>query len=267
MSAPKILTFDIETAPLNSYHWALWDQNISLDQIKDEWSILAFCAKWVGKPGLVYADTGGKGIAKVRDDKPLLAKLWKLLDEADIVVAQNGIKFDLKKVNARLILAGYGPYSPVRVVDTLVAARKHFAFTSNKLAWTSQYLTNTPKSAHKKFPGFELWTECLKDNPAAWREMAKYNKRDVLATEALYFRLRPWIDSHPNIGAYSLVTSAKHVCPKCSSTKTQRRGVSVTQSYQYARFHCQACGGWSKGKDRIKLDMPHEHPTLQRRGA
>src|SRR5579859_6162370 len=118
-NTPRIATVDIETAPLESFTWGIWDQNIGLEQIKTEWSILSYAWKWLDSKAIIQADTSGRGIKKVRDDKKLAGQLWKLLDEADIVVAQNGIKFDIKKINARLIQHGFGPYSPIRVVDTL----------------------------------------------------------------------------------------------------------------------------------------------------
>jgi hypothetical protein len=251
MTEPKVLILDIETSPVEAYVWGLYDQNVGLEQIKSEWSVLAFCAKWLGEKGLIYEDTSGRGEKKVRDDHALLANLWDLLNTADIVVAQNGIKFDIKKINARLIMHGYPPYAPIRVVDTLVAARRIFGFTSNKLAWTSKYLTDAPKSDHRKFPGFELWIECLKDNPAAWAEMKKYNQRDVVATEQLYFRLRPWITNHPNMGTYKALNGGKSSCPKCGSPKLQKRGTAVTQAGQYQRFQCGACAGWSRGKTTL----------------
>jgi hypothetical protein len=246
-NGPKILTIDIETAPLESYTWGLWDQNISLDMIKSEWSILSYAAKWYGQAAVLYKDTGGRGASKVRDDKPLMKDLWELLDTADIVVAQNGARFDIKKINARLIASSLGPYSPIRVVDTLLVSKKHFGFTSNKLEWTSKYLTDTPKEKHKKFPGFELWKECLADNPIAWAEMRKYNIRDVIATEKLYKRQLPWIKSHPNMGVYS--EKEVPLCPKCGSDKvTARGGWAILEQGKYRRYQCQACGGWSRGK-------------------
>lgn len=245
----KILTLDIETAPLESYTWGIWEQNVGLDMIKTEWSILSYAAKWLDKKTVMYADTGGRGVAKVRDDKKLVGEIWKLLDDADIVVAQNGARFDLKKINARLIVHGFGPYSPVRVVDTLSVAKKHFGFTSNKLEWQSKYLTDSPKSKHRKFPGFELWSEVLKDNPQAWREMEKYNKQDVISTEKLYLKQRPWIANHPNVGTYNLRADVE--CPKCGSNHLQARGRAVLQAGVYWRYQCQTCGGWSRGKQMV----------------
>lgn len=246
LDQPRILTLDVETSPLESYHWRLWDEHISVDQVNVEWSILSYCAKWLDAPKLIYEDTGGRGKHRVRDDKGLLKSLWSLLDEADLVVAQNGNSFDIKKINSRLVMHGFAPYKPVRVIDTFLAAKRFFSFTSNKLAWLSKHLTNEPKDPHKQFPGFELWAEVLKDNPKAWAEMQKYNKRDVVATEKLYKRLRPWIRNHPNLGMYDLTD--RPVCTNCGSARLQSRGTQVTQQGRYDRYQCQECGAWARGK-------------------
>lgn len=245
-NSPKIVTLDIETAPLESYHWGLWDQNIGLNQINVEWTILSFSAKWLGKKEVEYMDTGGRGAQHVRDDAKLLQRLWEILDEADFVITQNGKSFDIKKINTRLLLTGIKPYSPIKVIDTKIIAKKHFSFTSNRLEWMSEHITNTKKDKHKKFPGFELWEQCLKDNPDAWYEMKKYNILDTVATEELYLKLRPWIEGHPNMGVYSECEDM--ICPKCSSKNVQKRGKAYTQSGEYHRFQCTDCGGWARSR-------------------
>ena len=97
MAKPRILTLDIETAPLQVYNWSLWQDSTSVNQITEEWQILAACAKWLGKRPMYFDRRDHKTDAK------LLAWIWGLLDEADIVVTQNGKSFDIKKINARLI--------------------------------------------------------------------------------------------------------------------------------------------------------------------
>jgi hypothetical protein len=245
----KVLIIDIETAPVEAYVWGLWKQNVGLDFIKADWTILSFSAKWLGQKNVLYADTGGRGVGKVRDDKILLNALWKLLDEADIVVAQNGKRFDVRKINARLVENGFGPPSPYRVVDTMLVAEKYFAFTSQKLAWTSKLLASeTKKDEHKEFPGFHLWLECLADNPRAWKVMRRYNSKDIKATEEIYLVMRPWVENHPNMGVYD--PSEKPLCPKCGSAhlKAWDKRVSVKQQGLYRRYRCLDCKGWARGK-------------------
>lgn len=246
MPQPRIVTLDIETAPLEAYCWGLWEQNLGLEMVATDWTILSFSAKWLGEKKVIYADTGGRGKKHVRDDRALLAQLWDILDNADIVVAQNGAAFDLKRINSRLITAGFRPYSPIRVIDTMLVAKKTFGFTSNKLAHLTSKLTKTKKLQHKRFPGFALWAACLQDNPKAWAEMKRYNIADTLATEELYLKFRPWVDGHPNVAVYS--DSEEVQCPKCGGTKLQRRGFARTQTGQYPRFQCKECGGWARGR-------------------
>ena len=243
---PRILTLDIETAPLKVYNWSLWQDSTSVNMIDTEWQILAVCAKWLGgKPS--YMD-----IRFAHTDRDLLQWVWGLLNTADIVITQNGKSFDIKKINARLIAEGFPPYSPIRQIDTKEVAHKHFGFTSNKLEWMGKNIAKVAKSQHKKFPGFELWAECLKGNVAAWNEMQKYNIQDVVATEKLYLKMRPWVEGHPNLGTYD-TASGLIPCPKCGSSDVQRRGTSVTQTGRYPRFCCMSCGGWARGR---KTELP-----------
>jgi hypothetical protein len=244
MNAARIVTLDIETSPILAYVWGLFKQFVGLNQIVSDWSIISFSYKWLDKHKVHHFNTGGKGIGEVRNDRQLLLLLWEVLDKADIVVAQNGVKFDVKKINARFIELGLPPPTPYKVVDTMLQAKAIAAFTSNKLAWLSEILTDQPKSRHEKFPGFELWTECLADNPEAWEEMRLYNDQDIRATERVYLMLRPYMVGHPNVAAYNANTDMQ--CPKCSSTNLQRRGLALTQAGQYQRYRCGGCGGWAR---------------------
>jgi hypothetical protein len=244
MTGPRIVTLDIETAPILGYFWALFKQNIGLDQIVEDWSILSVSWKWLGEKTIHYEDTFSRGVSKIRDDSHLLKTIHKVLDEADIVVSQNGKAFDIKKINARFLMAGMPPPSPYKQIDTKEEATKIARFTSNKLAWLAPILNGSEKDKHKEFPGFELWAECLKGNPKAWAVMRKYNPKDVEETEGVYLKMRPYIVGHPNVAAYNDAETMQ--CPKCSSDKMQRRGFERTQAGLYQRYKCGGCGGWSR---------------------
>jgi hypothetical protein len=243
MTGPRIVTLDIETSPIIAYCWSLWKQNIGLNQIIADWSILSFCYKWLGEKKTHYLDVFGQ--EDLRDDMKLLLALWKVLDEADIVVTQNGISFDIKKINARFLAAGLPPPSPFKQVDTKVEASKIARFTSNKLEWLAQVLTDEKKDKHNEFPGFELWTECLKKNPKAWRVMRKYNPQDVVSTELVYLRLRPYMEGHPNVNVYDEGEDTR--CPHCGSDDIVQKGYRFTQVGKYPRYRCNHCHTWSRG--------------------
>lgn len=246
--SPRILTLDLETSPILGYVWGLREQNLSVEQIVEDWSVLCYCAKWIDSDKIISGHTGGRGKGWVRDDRKLMRELWDLLDEADAVIAQNGKNFDLKMIDGRMVQHGMQPYSPVRVIDTLLNSRARFRFPTHKLAYQSRVMTDTPKSDHRKFPGWELWTEVLADNPKAWKEMLSYCETDVRATEKVYLKQRPWIRSHPNLAAYMEDKDLR--CTACKSKLLQRRGYETTQQGRWPRFHCQECGKWNRGKQQ-----------------
>ena len=149
---------------------------------------------------MIYEDVRGQ--RNKRDDSKIIKGIWKLMDEADIIVGQNSKSFDIKKLNARFVINGMQPPTPYRQLDTKVMAKKAFGFTSNKLEYMADKLcTKYKKLKHKNFIGHELWSECLKGNLKAWVEMEKYNKHDVLALEELYDKLLAW-DNSINFNTY-----------------------------------------------------------------
>lgn len=246
INKPKILVFDIETSPLITYTWGLFDQNIALNQIKEDWHVLSYAAKWLDDPPnkTMYKDQRGK--KDISNDKDMLKGIWKLLDEADVVITQNGISFDSKKLNARFMIHGLGRPSPYKHIDTLKIAKKHFAFTSNKLEYMTDKLCVKYKKLtdERKFGGFSLWKECLKDNIKAWKEMERYNKYDVLSLEELYHKLQPW-DNSVNLSSFH--DSEQFTC-NCGSTKFHKRGITVTSTGKFQRYQCQNCGKWHRSK-------------------
>ena len=254
----RILLLDIETAPIMAYVWGLWENDVSLNMIKSDWHILAWSAKWLGDPPskIMYQDQ--RKAKNIEDDKELLKGIWKLMDEADVIITQNGVSFDIKKLNARFILNGMKPPSSFKNIDTKLIASKKFAFTSNKLEYmTDKLCTKYKKSKHKKFSGFELWTECIKGNLSAWKEMEHYNKYDVLSLEELYTKLQPW-DSSINFNIYS--DSLTNTCA-CGSVNLAKNGFKYTTVGKYQRWVCKDCG--SEAKDKVNLLSKEKKASLR----
>lgn len=246
MSKPKILIFDIETAPNQGDVWGLWQQNIGLNQLLKSGHIMSYAAKWYGEKEIFYVENRrtNKG-----SDRPLVKKLIKLMDEADIVIGHNGKRFDVPWVQGRAALYGIKPPSPFRVVDTLLIARRQFNFPSNKLEYLLDVFGCSKKLKHKKFAGHELWTECLAGNDEAWAEMKAYNIQDTVGLEELYTKLIPWTPNHPNMGVYT--EDDKPVCNKCGSDHVQKRGTYMTNASKFQRYQCVPCGAWSRGKTNL----------------
>lgn len=245
MSKPKVLIFDIETAPILGYVWGLWENNLALNQVKSDWHVLSWSAKWLGEKKVMYMDQ--RGAKNIEDDRVILQGIWGLLDMADIVITQNGKSFDVKKLNARFIMHGFPPPSSYRHIDTMRLAKKHFGFTSNKLEYlTGKLCTRYKKLKHSEFGGFELWSECLKGNQKAWKTMEKYNKYDVLSLEELYTKLAPW-DSSINFNVYHDRNAS--VC-NCGG-KLYSNGYSYSNRGKFQRRRCFDCGAEVKGSQNL----------------
>lgn len=237
----KILFLDIETAPNKGYFWGLWDQTIGTNQVEETSYVLCWAAKWMDEKDVMFASVRQRGGAK-----EMMRKMHRLLDEAHIVVHYNGIKFDIPTINKEFIQLGMSPPAPYKQIDCMKEIKRLFRFQSNKLDFVSQALGIGSKVKHE---GFELWVKCMDGNEAAWSKMESYNRGDVRLLEKLYMKLRPWIDRHPNLGAFEDVSC----CPKCGSEKNQQRGYAVTQMMKYARYQCMSCGGWFRGNKSLSL--------------
>lgn len=234
----NILLIDLEVAPKLAYVWEFFKANIGSKQVLDHGYIMSFAAKWLGDGEIIYKES-----RKV-DDTEIVKDIISLLDRADVVIAHNAKKFDVPMINARAIVAGVMPPSPYKVVDTLKVAKDEFRFNKNTLEYLATVLGCTPKSSHKKFPGFELWLECIRNNEEAWKELKEYNIQDVETLEEIYLKMRPWIRNHPNVGVYK--EQPRPVCPKCGSDHLQFRGYYHSNVGKFRRLQCQDCGGWSR---------------------
>jgi hypothetical protein len=236
----KTLLLDIETAPNMVYSWGMYDQNIAVNQVVETSYVLCWSAKWLDEKKVMFDS--------VQKRKPIqmLGAMHKLLDEAHVVVHYNGLKFDIPTLNKEFIKAGFAPPAPYKQVDCLKEVKRLFRFEMNKLDFVAQALKIGAKTEHE---GFQLWVKCMKGDKSAWARMAKYNRQDVKLLEALYLRLRPWMDKHPNSATFNDTTG----CPKCGSEKFQQRGWTVTTMYKYRRYQCNSCGGWFRGNKSVSL--------------
>ncbi len=246
MNDLKCLILDIETKPILAYVWGLKDQFINLDAIKEDWSVMAWAAKWLGEDRVIYRDMRGHRDF-LRDDY-ILRSLWKLLDEADVVITQNGTRFDGPKLNARFIQHGMKPPSPYRHLDTYRIVKHAAAFTSNKLEYlTDKLCTKYKKQKHRQFPGMSLWIECMKGNIKAWNAMQKYNIYDVLSTEELYTKIQAWAPKSAPALTYTFGQ-----CGRCKIGRLVNNGRKMTLSGPTLRLRCANCGAGSTTK--IKED-------------
>lgn len=227
----RTLIFDLETTPNKTFSWGVWEQNAI--EVIEEWRILCFSYKWLGEKKIHFV----RPKWGVNDDKAIIQKLWKLFDKADILVAHNAQSFDVKKSHARFLHHKLKPPSPARVVDTKLIAKRKFNTNFYSLNELAKYM-GCPylKLKHK---GFEMWTGCMTWKKKEWKDMERYNKRDVLVLDWVYQQMKPWDNQHPSI-------STEAVCQKCGSKEIRSKGFAFSGGKLKQRFVCLNCGGWGQ---------------------
>jgi len=240
---PKILLLDIETAPLKAFVWQtqVYNGNVSADKVISEWFILTWAAKWLFS-SKIESDGLTSKEAKNEDDGRIVRSLWELLNEADIVVAHNGVKFDVPNINTRFLIHDLPPCKPYQQIDTLLVARKQFGFTHNNLNALAK-LFGLPE---KLDTNFELWKECLDGDAKSLKYMQEYNRRDVEVLEEVYLKMRSWVKGHPNLGLY--VESNDSACTICGSHKLYVHGHYFTNAGKFKVYACKNCGALSRSR-------------------
>lgn len=231
------LVIDIETRPLLAYTFALRDQNIGINQIKERDGMLSFASRWHGERKTEFCAAWEVG------EKRLITRAAELLDEADVVIGWNSKRFDVRWIQAQLARVGRKRVSPFTNVDLMLSARRFFKLPSYKLDYVAQFLGVGRKV---KTGGFDLWAEVMDGDPAARRRMRAYNIGDTTITDAVYTRLLAlgWVHGLPNAAI-----DGGHVCTTCGGENLQARGYRHTLTRSYRAWCCKDCGSWSQSTD------------------
>lgn len=237
VSKPKILLIDIETTPNLGYGYGKWD--VRLLKIMAYSSIMSVSWRWYGEKKINHASA--VSLVRLNDESVEHAMgglLYRLLNEADIVIAHNGNRFDIPVINALLVRQGITPPSPYKTVDTLRVARRHFKFPGgNSLDEVARYLGIEGKSS---VGVKDLWFDCLQGDAKAWKLLQKYNDQDVEVLTNVYERVLPFITNHPNMGDLMQVDG---ICPKCASENIHPYGSSPRRNGKVIAYRCHDCGG------------------------
>ena len=250
----KILLYDLEVSPTLGWTYGLYDTRVL--HVEKEPIIMCFSYRWYGeKKTYNHRVQIVKGEYNVTEED-VVARLWDLFDEADIVVAHNANRFDNKVATAAFLRHGLTPPSPYKTVDTLRVARSIARFNSNSLNSLGQVLGLGTKTEVRHA---QLWHDCLAGDEKAWKKMVKYNNQDVDLLDAIYERLLPYIKNHPNLG---IILQKRDICAKCGSSNLQARGREGRKTGMVQRWSCNDCGGntySSVPDERLPVD---ERPNI-----
>jgi DNA polymerase elongation subunit (family B) len=238
---PRILTLDIETAPMLAYTWGLFDQNIGISQIVEPTRVICWAAKWRGAKKVYFASEHGGSRAD------MVGEIHDLMSNADIVQHYNGTTFDMPHLRREFKGFDLGPNKPVQEIDLYRLVRSRFKFASNKLDYVAQALGVGGKVSHT---GFDLWRKCLDGDDKAWALMEKYNKNDVVITEDVGEEVRPFAKTHPHMGLFGL--SGRDSCSNCEGTDLEKRGYAYTGQSVFQQYKCRQCGAWPRSTKSVE---------------
>lgn len=229
----RVLVLDIETSPSAAFVWKFWKVNVSENQVINDWYMLSWAAKWLNSSE-IYSDVVTGEESKANDDMRIALSLHKMLQEADVVIAHNGRRFDIPKINTTFVLNGISKPSPFRIIDTLDVARKNFGFNRNSLNSLCKQFGIQGKSD----TDMELWSRCFYGDEEALHEMEMYNRNDVIILEELYNAIKGWIPSHPRM----YEDTDGMVCEVCGSEVLYLNGTYRTSVNSFDSYTCEHCG-------------------------
>jgi len=219
---PRVLIYDIETSyNIVKAFRAGYNLTINPGDIIKERKIICISYKWLDEDR-TYTIAWDKN----QDDKFLLEQFIEVLNEADLIVAHNGDRYDIKFIKARAVKQGLKMRIKYPSFDTLKVAKSKFLFNSNKLDYLGEFF-----GLGKKIPTtMALWDGVILDKcPKAMNKMIEYCERDVKLLEDIYKILMGW--ELPKVHVGVLAGKTKQSSPITGTydisrvtSRTSRRG-------------------------------------------
>jgi hypothetical protein len=217
----KVLIYDIETSYNIGKFWRVgYNLNINSGDIIHERAIICISYKWLGGEQ-VYNLTWDKN----QCDKFLLEQFIPILDEADMIVAHNGDRYDLKFIKTRALKHNLKMLINYKQFDTLKVAKAKFMFNSNKLDYISKFLGAEGKISTE----MKLWDDIiLRKCPKALIKMLDYCDEDVRQLEVVYNALVSWENPKFHVGVIN--GKVKQTSPITGSVNIKHIKQMVTNS-------------------------------------
>lgn len=241
---PKILFFDIETAPIQAYIWQTGKQYVSHNQLikgHDQYRIICITYCWDDDKSAKCIDWGYES----QDTRKVIEEFDKIAEQADLLVGKNSDRFDIKMINAARMFAGLpGRPNWVKCSDDIEKQmRKYFRVPSQSLDYYSKHL-NLGGKIRMEFQDWIDIVEKNKDGQKALAKMIKYGKKDVEDTRKLWRLLSSHFDSKFNNATFN---AEKFMCKHadCGSTDLSKDGTVVRGGCRYQQFKCHKCGRYA----------------------
>lgn len=252
----RVLFFDIETAPRLAAIWHPAQRYVNYEQMLEDDFLLTWAAKWEGEDEVI-SDRLTKTEALAQDDSRLQRSLADLVREADVVVAHNGDKFDLKRLNARVVYYQDEPLGPWESIDTLKLAKSNFSLPYYKL----DYLAKHWGLGEKIDTDMQLWIDAYFGNVPQLKRMEEYNQHDVVLLEKVFNHMKPYVRRLKRL--YDAEHDWHIICPSCGTEGVknfQRRGYYRTQASSFVKYQCKTCKRYTRSRVSEKSKRAKLYP-------
>lgn len=197
--------------------------------------------KWYDAPDVEFAAEWNVG-----GYDGFMRTVWDVFDRADLIIGHNAERFDAKHLMGGWAEMGLPAPSPYKVIDTLKIARGSFAYESNTLDALNKRLGIDAKT--DKY-SVEVARAAVNGDKEAQARIEGYNRGDIIASEALFDRLRPYAKGIPHLGMW---TDDALACPSCGSTMTATGKTVHANVQKYEHLHCPNCGSHARGTTTLK---------------
>jgi hypothetical protein len=198
----NILYLDIEVSKSLYFNYGakVYSNYLNIDDLYRERYVISWAASYVGSKTVWSDCVTGKEARKWADAR-ILPRLRELMESADILAGHNLDAFDVKHINARLLLNNLEPITGKKTLDTLKIARQKFAFESNKLDYISQKLGLRPKDDIRNSDWLKIVTT---GDEKTLAKVLRYNKGDVTSGIGVLQRLMRYSGKRTDYAAQSL---------------------------------------------------------------
>lgn len=134
------------------------------------------------------------------DDHDITAELMACLEEFDVLIAHNGVKYDLPFIRMRAIQYGLPPLNPLKIVDPVLAARRQLRMQSNSLDAIAKHLD----APHQKTPlEPKVWARAMMDNDKSAMDLiVEHCIADVKVLDFVAWSMRGYIRNIDTLGSY-----------------------------------------------------------------
>ena len=176
----RVALFDLEMSNLNA------DYGMILCAVVQEYN-----EQVIVEPTIIRCDEMASFEKYPWSDTQLAKAIKKELEQYDIIVGWNSVRFDIPFLNARLMQAEATPVKRIKHIDLLYQARFKFKLSSNSLENVQEFFNLRHRKT--RIQG-RNWTKAMRGDKAAMDYIVNHCILDVQVLEEVYEKMKSLVN-------------------------------------------------------------------------